>query len=588
MRVTHSNPDRRARPDTSPTLWPDIFLSLGIFSLAFAVRISYLFQIKSFPLFYHLVGDARSYDEWAQRIAAGDWLGREVFYQAPLYPYFLGLLQFLIGRDLWWIRVIQIALGALSCSLVYWAGKSFFDRPAGIAAALIVSLYAPAIFSDGLLQKSVLDVFLVSLALALLAGAPGRPDGAILMASGIVLGLLALSRENALIWLLVVPAWIWLFWAEHPVRRRARWLGAFLLGASLVLLPVGLRNLTVGGVFTLTTAQLMGPNFFMGNNPRADGTYIPFRAGRGDPKYERQDIAELAEQAVGRPLSPGEVSAYWLRRSWDYIRSQPVDWLRLLGRKWMLLWNVRELEDADDFYLYERWSAVLGALGWTTSFGWLAPLAAVGGVLTWQQWRRLSLLYALLLSFALAVTLFIVVGRYRMAMVPMLALFAGAFLGCGGSIVRERRFRQGVVALGVLLLALAVVHWPVMGKPGPSATGLNNLGTAFVAEGRLSMAVQSYRLALQVEPKSLVVHYNLANALITQGQLDAARHHLEEAVRINPSYAEAHQRLGEVMAVRGDLETATIHFREAIRIRPGFAEAEQALARALLLQSRKR
>ncbi len=35
------------------------------------------------------MGDSRAYDEWARRIAAGDWIGREVFYQAPLYPYFL-------------------------------------------------------------------------------------------------------------------------------------------------------------------------------------------------------------------------------------------------------------------------------------------------------------------------------------------------------------------------------------------------------------------------------------------------------------------------------------------------------------------
>ncbi len=45
------------------------------------------------PLFYHLTGDARSYDEWAQQIASGNWLGRKVYYDAPLYPYFLGFLQ---------------------------------------------------------------------------------------------------------------------------------------------------------------------------------------------------------------------------------------------------------------------------------------------------------------------------------------------------------------------------------------------------------------------------------------------------------------------------------------------------------------
>ena len=35
-----------------------------------------------------MMGDAQSYHAWAQEIAAGNWIGDDVFYQAPLYPYF--------------------------------------------------------------------------------------------------------------------------------------------------------------------------------------------------------------------------------------------------------------------------------------------------------------------------------------------------------------------------------------------------------------------------------------------------------------------------------------------------------------------
>jgi len=108
----------------------DLILSLAIFFLALGVRLLYLFQIEAIPLFYNLAADSRAYDEWAQQIASGDWLGREVVYQAPLYPYFLALLQFILGRDLWWIRVVQMVLGAFSCSLLYWVGRSFFSRGA--------------------------------------------------------------------------------------------------------------------------------------------------------------------------------------------------------------------------------------------------------------------------------------------------------------------------------------------------------------------------------------------------------------------------------------------------------------------------
>ena len=51
-------------------------------------------------------------------------------------------------------------------------------RRAGVVAGLMLALYAPAIFFDGLLQKSVLDVFFICLALWLIAGITVRlkPD----------------------------------------------------------------------------------------------------------------------------------------------------------------------------------------------------------------------------------------------------------------------------------------------------------------------------------------------------------------------------------------------------------------------------
>ena len=68
-----------------------------LFAVAFAVRLVHIGQIRPSPFFDVLLGDAHGYDAWAHRLAAGDWLGTEVFYQAPLYPYFLGVLYAAAG-----------------------------------------------------------------------------------------------------------------------------------------------------------------------------------------------------------------------------------------------------------------------------------------------------------------------------------------------------------------------------------------------------------------------------------------------------------------------------------------------------------
>src|SRR4030095_11555935 len=140
-----------------------------IFAIAFGIRLVHVLQIRSTPFFSILMGDSRGYDEWAQRIAGGEWWGREVFYQAPLYPYFLGALYAIAGRDLLLVRLVQALIGSASCVLVALAASRLVSRRAGTVAGGVFALYAPAIFFDGLLQKSVLDVFFVSLALWLIS-----------------------------------------------------------------------------------------------------------------------------------------------------------------------------------------------------------------------------------------------------------------------------------------------------------------------------------------------------------------------------------------------------------------------------------
>jgi tetratricopeptide (TPR) repeat protein len=268
----------------------------------------------------------------------------------------------------------------------------------------------------------------------------------------------------------------------------------------------------------------------------------------------------------------------------DYIRSQPTDWLRLMGRKWLILWNVRELEDADDFYLYQRWSWLLRVLGWASHFGWLAPLAAMGVVMTWRQWRQLWLLYVLIGTLALSVALFYVFARYRFPLVPLLSVFAGAGIVEGFSLLREWRVRRGLACAAVLLVAVAVVHWPIAGKAAPSAAGYNNLGNALAKQGRIDQAVEAYQQALRVEPTYAEAHYNLGNLFVPQGKFAEATRHYQEAVRILPDFVDAHNNLGNVLAERDELEGAIQHFRLALGLSPRLSEVHFNLADALTRQ----
>jgi tetratricopeptide (TPR) repeat protein len=571
----------RVADASGPFLSANNVCFLVIFASAFLLRLIYLAEIKPIPLFYHLAGDGRIYDEWSQRIAAGDWLGKGVFYQAPLYPYFLGVLQMFFGHDLWLIRLVQIGLGAVSCALIFLVGMRLFSRPAGIASGVILSLYAPAIFFDVLIEKSILDLALLSLFLLLLAESmDGKSPALQWLALGGVLGLLGLSRENALILVAIVAIWIVFYFAAATPETRLRRIALFFAGVLLVLVPVGLRNLGVGGEFKLTTSQF-GTNFFIGNNPSADGTYDSITNVIGEPQLEGPDATRLAQRAVGRTLTPGEVSDYWFGRSIQYIRSQPGHWVQLLAKKWLMVWNEREVEDSDDFYIYQGWSWLLWGLSWISNFGVLAPLAVLGAVFTLNRWRELWLLHSIVVSLALSVTAFYVFGRYRYPLVPLLVLFAGAAIAKLIECYKMENWRALLIAAGILVVTSVIVNWPIYGIRGPWPGGYNNLSNAYYKQGKVKEATENALKAVQLQPDFGVAHFNLGNLYAYQRKHELSRHHFEQAIRIFPNYAEARSNLGQLLAEQGDLKGGIEHFRKAIELNPSVSRSHLNLGVAL-------
>jgi hypothetical protein len=364
-----------------------------LFCTAFAVRLLYLLEWNGTPLFDVLIGDGRQYDLWARGISGGSWLGTEVFYQAPLYPYFLAVVYSTLGDGPWVVRLVQIALGSASCVLLALAGRRFFDEKVGLMAGFVLALYAPAVYFDGLLQKATLAGLLTTLLLFCLGGHLGSARDRWVGWAGAVLGLLALTRENALILVPIVGLWLLLGPGESPLPRRVRWVAFFLGALATVLVPVAIRNSALGGGFAPTTSQL-GPNFYIGNHDGANGRYVPLRKGRGDPRYERRDATEMAERALGRKLSAEEVSDYWLGRSLDFVRSEPDEWIGLMARKALLVWHAGEIMDVDSLAAYADESILLRVLGFVSHFGVLAPLAFLGVWFTRKRWRGLWLLYA--------------------------------------------------------------------------------------------------------------------------------------------------------------------------------------------------
>jgi len=75
-----------------PFVRKDQLLLAGVLLVAFTVRLIYVWQYRSNPLFEHPVMDALYHDRWARDFAAGrSFMEGMPFFRAPLYPWLLGL-----------------------------------------------------------------------------------------------------------------------------------------------------------------------------------------------------------------------------------------------------------------------------------------------------------------------------------------------------------------------------------------------------------------------------------------------------------------------------------------------------------------
>lgn len=577
-------------PADAPSRSKRVFWAITL--IALLVRVAHLLAIRDAPFALLFMGDAESYDLWAADLAEGDWIGDEAFYQAPLYPYFLGTIYTLVGNHPMVIRIVQSVLGALGCGFVASAASKLLSARAGWAAGLLVALYAPGLFFDSLIQKTSLAFFLTAVLVWLVASAEAprtshdqrwveSTSTRVWLGVGLATGLLILTRENAAIFLPVLGLWAWRRSGggsidegvpKRLVRSRSvRAAGLVLLGAFTILGPVALRNWVVSGEAHLTTSQF-GPNFYMGNNPAATGVPQPLRIGRDNPRFERRDAVLIAERELRRDLSPGEVSAYWTNRTLDYIWSDPVDWSRLMVRKLFLFWNDLEISDTEDPYTYAEHSPVLRILRHVLRFGTLAVLGLFGAWLTRRE-QGLWMFRLLPLFYMASVLLFFIWARYRHPIVPFLAVFAGAAVDRLPAFVRGASPTRLVVA-GVVIVAISVpIFWPTIPVDQQRAKTWTNVGAALEERAGSEHALPYYRRALELNPRSSTAHYYLGTALQRRGSLHEALSHYRQAVRIDPQRPEIHNNLGVALLAAGFREEAVRHFRRAVEIDPAHPDA---------------
>lgn len=554
-------------------------LALGVvLFLAILLRIVYFLQYKAnAPYFSQVIVDSYYYDVWAQRVASGKGFGPMPFYMAPLYPYVLALVYRVFGHNLALVYVFQMILGVLNTFMVYLIARKLVGHTSGIFAVIFMLFYGPLIYLEPKIMTETLSVALNLGSILLLLIALERQSVPKFLVCGILLGLSAVCRANALLTAVIFIGWVFL--SQRETGSLAKSVLPMVLGVVLAILPVTMRNYFVGNDFVLISSN-GGIVFAQGNNEYANGVSAPLPGFSGSIGAQREEEMALAAKALGHPVKQSESAAYWFGQGIKFIRDHPGEFVWLLVRK--VVWSLhnRESRCSYNFYLEQEIIPILRFL--VLPFPLLAGLALFGflrGLLKGMP-RETNLVALYVVSIFLSLVIFSVSSRYRAPAVPALAIFAGFGVVQALKAARERDIGVLVRLVGcvVPILALSLVPYPI---PAVTPEGPGNLGVSYLAVGKLDEAISQFERALDMKPDYTYVRNNLGIALARQGKLDEAIEEFRQVLAVNPRDVMAHKNLGMALKQQGNEDEAIMEFYEAVRIAPNFAIAHVLLADSL-------
>ena len=374
-----------------------------------------------------------------------------------------------------------------------------------------------------------------------------------------------------------------------PLRARLPKIAAAVLalvgGLYLGAAPAWLHNYFVAREPVMLSAH-SGINFWVGNNPTANG-YPKMPPGiRSSQSGMLRDSITVAEKEMGRPLTRAEVSRFWSAKANAYIRENRPAWLRLMAVKFGNFWNAFQY---DDVGAMKRLSDD-GVLPPGLRFGLIAALGLAGMLpAIWLFPRARWVAAAVVLHMGALLPVF-VTERYRLAAVPgLMVLAAFGLWQLWASLVRGRWLGAGAY-LAVAAGAATFVSIPRT-EPGLWSLDFYNAGIRCLASGDLALAERNFATAYAYVPDNTEVRFALGNLWLEKSNRilepkarasarARAKDFYKRTLELNPRHPSTLSNLGVLALEEERWELAEKFFASSSEAEPDDAKTFYLLARA--------
>lgn len=525
------------------------------------------------------------YNDWAQRILRGELTEHVAFYGLPLYAYLLAFIYRIVGYNPFVPGLLQACLDAGTAALIYAIALNAFNRERApghvtliaLGTALAWAFFVPAQAYAAVLMPTTWFIFVFWFIVWRIVRSVRAPSRAEYFFLGLLVGITATGIATILFLLPLLLCALLI----KPNRLSSKL--SIIASAAVLFAGVGLgtspcwaHNYFVARDPVLLSAH-SGINFWIGNNPAANG-YPSFPPGlRAGQAAMLEDSIVAAETAAGHPLKRSDVSAFWSSKARDYIRNDFSAWLRLLVAKLRNFWSAFQYDDLSIITSLREQRVLLPGL----YFGVVAAFGIPGIFLAWRlapQSRWIAA--AILLQMAALLPVF-VTERYRLAVVPGLLLFAGFGLSTLWESYALRNYSRLAVYGALLIGSTILVSWP---RRDPSLWALDayNSGWQALESNDFVLAEKKLGLAYAYVPGNAETNFALGNLRLAQGNATSAKSYYYAALRFDPQHKGAFNNLGVIAFDQNDFVESERWLRNAMNADPRNAKTHFLLARTLL------
>jgi 4-amino-4-deoxy-L-arabinose transferase-like glycosyltransferase len=566
--------------------WSLALMAVGV--LALSLRLLALWSLSTTPYFHGPIIDEALYHQWALQLVGGTYTSTAVYLFAPLPAYVMAAIYKILSPDIFYIRLLNIALGSGTCVMIAFLGRALANRVVGLLAGVAAALYAPFILYSIVPLKTALAVFLFAASISVFVALVQKPSRAMALLLGLAVGLTTTVRENVLALVPVMAAMVlWSGYREGAsVRRLGLVLAILLTGLAMALGPFLARNYLVAGEVALTSSQA-GFNLYLGNNPsNPDPYYRPASFALSLPYEQQVQFRIEASRRAGRPLSPAESSRFWIAEVARTAATAPGAFLWKLWQKTLAVFNRFEACDHYDITYLSR-SAAIFKFPFLT-FAVIFPFGIAGMVVSAFKSRASSFVSILFAVYAATLVIFFTNGRYRLPLLVILIPFAMIGLEAFFLSWRERGVRQIATCSAVVALALAVECLPVRGTDDLS--GYYNIHAMLLSRTGLEQEALTYWEASSEmkKPFSAFANLSLAEKSLARKDVQKARSYLERIPDDSFAGALKHESLGDGFVMAGHPEEAVAAYRKALDINAGLLGPRRKLVRLLSKTDRER